>query len=208
MLEMILWIHVGAGILSLLFGLIVFILKKGDRRHVQIGNIYSLMMFVVFITATYVSIVKNNIFLLLIGFFSFYLVHSGLRVNAFRKTKTVRISDKFLTSIYAFLFAIILLFSFLEMINKKWGIAVILLVFGGTGAAQCFKDVRIYFLKKEMTSSALMRDHIGKMSGSYIAAITAFAVNNVSFLPPLIVWLSPTLLGTIAIVYFSRPYRD
>lgn len=208
MIREILWVHVGAGILSLLLGLGVFILRKGDSIHVRAGKLYALMMFIVFVTATYVSIVKHNVFLLLIGFFSFYLVHSGLRVNNFRKTRLVNSSDKFYTVAYALVFVIILFIAFWFMMRSNWNTAIILLVFGATGAAQCWKDVRIYFLKKEMGSSALMRDHIGKMSGSYIAAITAFLVNNVDFLPPLVVWLSPTILGTIVIIYFSKPYRN
>jgi ABC-type enterochelin transport system permease subunit len=105
-------------------------------------------------------------------------------------------------------FVIILLLAVWFIFLSSWDTAIILLVFGATGAAQCWKDVRIYFLKKEMSSSALMRDHIGKMSGSYIAAITAFLVNNVDFLPPLVVWLSPTILGTMVIIRFSKPYRN
>jgi hypothetical protein len=45
------------------------------------------------------------------------------------------------------------------------------------------------------------------MTGSYIAAFTAFLVNNTSFLTPLVVWLGPTVLGFGVIWYFSRPYQ-
>jgi hypothetical protein len=52
-----------------------------------------------------------------------------------------------------------------------------------------------------------LREHVGRMTGSYIAAFTAFLVNNASFLTPLVVWLGPTVLGFGVIWYFSRPYQ-
>lgn len=48
MIREILWVHVGAGILSLLLGLGVFILRKGDSIHVRAGKLYALMMFIIF----------------------------------------------------------------------------------------------------------------------------------------------------------------
>lgn len=89
MVSAILWVHVLAGMLSLISGLIVFISRKGDKLHVLLGWLYSFSMFVVFVSATYISVLKNNLFLLLIGFFSFYMVHSGIRVNRFRQTSQV-----------------------------------------------------------------------------------------------------------------------
>jgi len=52
-----------------------------------------------------------------------------------------------------------------------------------------------------------LREHVGRMTGSYIAAFTAFLVNNTSFLTPLVVWLGPAVLGFGVIWYFSRPYQ-
>jgi len=201
-------VSVGAGILSLLSGLLVFLLPKGGRNHKLIEKIYAVIMFVVFLTATYVGIVKENLFLLLIGFFSFHLINSGIQVNSFRKERIVKPLNKVFTACYALIFFVILLVSIVLAFKSNWSMAIILAVFGGTGAAQCLKDVRMYFLQKDYCVNALMKDHIGKMSGSYIAAITAFLVNNVHFLPPLVVWLGPTFVDTMMIVRFSKPYKD
>ena len=39
----------------------------------------------VFVTSIYMSIVKDNIFLLLVGFFSFYLASTGYRILYLKK---------------------------------------------------------------------------------------------------------------------------
>lgn len=208
MVDKVLIVHVGAGILSLLSGLLVFMLPKGGHNHTLTGKIYAVMMFAVFLTATYVSILKENLFLLLIGFFSFYLVHSGIQVNSFRKERIIKPLNKLFTACYALIFCGILLVSIVLALKSNWSMSIILAVFGITGVLQCTKDIRLYFLRKEYSVNALMKDHIGKMSGSYIAAVTAFLVNNVQFLPSLMVWLGPTFIGTIIIVRFSKPYKD
>lgn len=41
--------------------------------------------------------------------------------------------------------------------------------------------------------------HINKMGGGLIAATTAFAAVNITFLPTLVVWLAPSIIGTILI---------
>ena len=48
--------------------------------------------------------------------------------------------------------------------------------------------------------------HISKMSGGYIAAVTAFVVVN-EFIPGIYGWLSPTVIGTIYIVYHQMRFR-
>lgn len=49
--------------------------------------------------------------------------------------------------------------------------------------------------------------HIGKITGGYIAATTAFVVVNNTFLPPLLAWLAPGVLGNIYIVYWIRKMK-
>ena len=208
MLSVILWVHVLAGMLSLISGLIVFISRKGDKLHVLLGWLYSFFMFIVFVSGTYVSVLKDNLFLLLIGFFSFYMVHSGIQVNRFRESGRVGVLDRIFVVFYALIFLFIISISFLVSLKNNWTPAIILAVFGGLGASMSFTDIKIYFLKKEFSQKALIKDHIGKMCGSYIAAFTAFAVNNIHFIPSIIIWLAPTLFGTLLIIKFSKPYRE
>lgn len=93
-------------------------------------------------------------------------------------------------------------------LKGNWNSSIILGVFGAIGVFLSFTDLRIFLLRKEFSQKALIKEHIGKMSGSYIAAFTAFAVNNIHFLPSIIIWLAPTLFGTLLIIKFSKPYRE
>jgi hypothetical protein len=43
------------------------------------------------------------------------------------------------------------------------------------------------------------------MTGSDIAAITAFAGSNIHFLPMVVIWLLPTVIGMI--IYYNKRYE-
>ena len=103
MIESTLLIHVAFGILALLSGLVLLLLFKGGKRHRVLGWIYAVCMTGIFITSVYVSLVKSNIFLLLVGFFSFYLVHSGVRYRYVAKTG-ILFFDKVFTVIYGLIY--------------------------------------------------------------------------------------------------------
>ena len=48
------------------------------------------------------------------------------------------------------------------------------------------------------------------MLAAYIATFTAFAVTNITFLPGLLVWLTPTVIGSagiaMTITYYKRKF--
>jgi hypothetical protein len=85
--------------------------------------------------------------------------------------------------------------------------AIILLVFGGVCLAMSLADIRRFTTKKTPKPMAWFFGHLGRMMGSYIATFTAFSATNLSFLPTLVTWLLPSLIGTIGIILFSRHYR-
>jgi uncharacterized membrane protein len=206
-MEPLMLLHVFAGILSLVSGFLVFCLAKGTQFHIRIGKVYYLGMLLVFLTSIYVSIVKVNWFLLLIGIFSFYLVQSGLRMNSFRKTMRISPFDKLRVFGYGLAFLAMVVLALVVM-KSATTLAVILLAFGLIGISLIRLEFNFFVLNKASTDQKeYLREHVGRMTGSYIAAFTAFLVNNISFLPPLVVWLGPTVLGFGVIWYFSRPYQ-
>ena len=50
--------------------------------------------------------------------------------------------------------------------------------------------------------------HVVRMGTGYIATVSAFSAVNFLFLPPVLRWLWPTLLGTPLLVYFRRKYES
>ena len=82
---------------------------------------------------------------------------------------------------------------------------VVLAVFGAIGLAFAVRDLRLYRNLKKLRSARL-RLHIGKMTGAYIASVTAFLVVN-ELLPYYLNWLLPTILGSIYISYWTRKMK-
>jgi len=57
------------------------------------------------------------------------------------------------------------------------------------------------------TRDSRWRRHIGFMGGGLISAWTAFiVVNQPPFIPPLVVWIGPSVIGTVIIIRASRKY--
>ena len=74
-----LYIHILAGSTALLAAVLPVATKKGGTHHVRAGRVYALAMTIVFVTALPLAILGDDIFLLIIAFFSFYLVFAGWR---------------------------------------------------------------------------------------------------------------------------------
>lgn len=206
-IKIVLSVHVIAGILSLLTGLLIFILKKGTSLHVNIGKTYYAAMTIVFVSSVYVSALKNNIFLLLVGIFSYYLVYTGILYNRNRTIEKMNAWNYSRIIFFAIIFLAMLIYGIYALIGGAYALGVILLVFGGIGGQLSKTDITFYVLKKENTAKNFaVRSHLGRMTGSYIAAVTAFAVNNIHFLPTVVVWLLPTVLGFGLISFYDRKY--
>ncbi len=70
------------------------------------------------------------------------------------------------------------------------------------------QDGQLFSGRKKIKGKAWIRYHIGRISGAYLATITAFLVNNVHTDPEFVAWLLPTTIGVPAIVYFKRQYGE
>ena len=93
------------------------------------------------------------------------------------------------------------------LIKYNSGIGVAALTFGGIGSIFLATDIK-NFIKGPKEKMHWWFTHLGSMSGSYIAATTAFLVVNIQ-LPQFnwTLWLLPTLIGSILIVRAIRKYK-
>jgi hypothetical protein len=48
---------------------------------------------------------------------------------------------------------------------------------------------------------------MGYMVGAYIAAVSAFSVVNLMFLPPIVRWLWPTVIGVPLLILTTNRYK-
>lgn len=194
--EISLYIHMLTGLISFITGAIAIIAKKGSKPHRLSGKIYFICMYLVVFTSLIVSIYKNNIFLLLIGLFTFYMVWAGTR-SIYNKSLKPSFLD------WLFLFIAVLTAGIMV-----YSMQIILLVFACIFIFNIIGEFKLFIHtskgRKPKSNQWLLR-HLGMMLGSYIATTTAFLVVNVQeFQPYWLPWIGPTIIVTPLIFYYSR----
>lgn len=207
-IETTLVVHVAAGLLALVAGLIALGTTKGGRRHRQAGRAYVLAMSVVVVTALPLALVDGNYFLLTIAVFSGYLVHNGYRVLS-RKRPTPGdaapldwIAHLTMTGVGV---AMVALGSRSLLGGDRLGVALV--VFGAIGLSLAVREIAAVYRPPDASRTWFYR-HIVFMGGGYIATVTAAVTVNLGMLPPVVRWVGPTAIGTPAIVLAVLRYRQ
>lgn len=197
-------LHIVSGFLALLCGLISVISKKGGKVHKVSGKIFFYAMLGVCFTSVYISVVKDNFFLLVVGIFSFYLNYFGF---AAIKNKSLRPKP---------VDWIVIIITAVNCFFMIYSMNAVLMVFGGIGFYAIIRNIRtsINILQnKEVSKLIWLKRHIGMMTGAFIATTTAFLVvnaNGLEFLslPPWFYWLLPTFCLVPLIVYYTKKYTE
>jgi len=194
--EYLLFAHIATGGLALVAGLVAAFLRKGSRRHSQSGKVFAVFMATSAVIAVALSLIHPNPFLLGIGFFTLYLVSSGwIWIRRMPFGKKVKVAKAIgAVGILSAAYMIYVGYS-------RESSGIILYVFGGILAFLSSTDL----ILKTVPAKAAGK-HGGRMGGALIAAFSAFVVTNVDFLPPLVLWLGPTVIGTPLIILGIRKY--
>lgn len=204
-------LHAIAGGISLIAGTISVIAKKGGKLHKKSGKVFFYGMMVAGLSGIGASVIPNhyNPFLFVVGLFSVYLVLSGYRALGFtrvRDRKSLRLDIGLAWAMLIIGLAMIGFGLFIALEKHKiidlTTIGIILIVFGLIGGLNGYNDLRVFRDLKTLRKKAI-RMHIGKITGGYIAAFTAFLVVN-DVLPSIMSWLLPTAFGLIFITYWQR----
>jgi hypothetical protein len=205
----ILWIHIFAGGIALLSGIVPMVSKKGGKLHTQTGKIHFWAMFVIFITALlrFKPEIKL-IFLDCIAIFSFYNTFTGMRLIQMKTGITPKLIDWI--ACYTALF-----FSFLMLGIAVWAVIhqIVFLwatlgLFGLICLRLSFTDWQLFTGRTQPEKMHWFLNHIARMVGSYIATFTAFVVvNNKGFVPELVGWITPAVIGVIGIIRWRAYYR-
>jgi len=208
----ILFIHVLLGSSALLSGFGAMIVKKSGGLHTRFGAVYYWSMILTSVSALIMTILKFNSFLLAIGVFTLYLTHTGkIAIDNWRKKEAWSYSmNQWMPSFVGFIVSVWMI-----------GWPVFLMVYSGKTFVPILSVFGIILLLNTIQDHLLLRkednripknrrfliQHIGKMGGSYIAAVTAFLVNNVTISPGWIMWILPTVIGSILITYSINTWR-
>jgi len=204
-------IHILGGMLGLVVGTMQIILRKSGKLHRKMGKYYVASMFTATLSGTVLATFLGSSFLFLIGIFSFYLCYSGMRIVKFKKIENIsqfKWYDK-LTALLTVGFALLMItLSFYNLRTMEVTFNPILLVFGTMSFVFSFTDLLMYLNVKwrKYPTNYWIGTHIGRMIGSYISAVTAFLVVNVSIEQMWIIWFAPTLIGSALISFFIRRF--
>jgi len=212
---LILALHVFAGFTALLVGLVPMFTAKGSSRHVQSGKVYFWAMFGVFLTSSAMFFFKPDrlLFLFLIGIFSFYLTFTGSRAVRYKKRGSqVAPLDWAVAGVVSVAGLVMLGMGVWCFYKGSTGGGILYSVFGGICASNAIRDLFSFHRFQNNIGThdpnAWLYQHISRMGGSYIATFTAFCVVNNFFLPNLVVWLAPAIIGGYLISRNIRKRRQ
>jgi len=202
-ITILIYIHAFFGGIGLITGIGSVMVKKGGILHKRMGKLFSIGM----IISSLISIPicwmpkHQNIFLFLIGLFTLYLVISGNRALNFKNKLKADFTDKLISGTMFFFSVIMIAIGLYCQFNTIEN-GILFTFFGGFGFYMTFKDF-IFFKNLSETNKNWLSKHIGKMIGALIASITAFIVAGIG-LGNAIAWMTPSILGTIYIIYWNR----
>ena len=193
-------LHIGAGSVALLTAGIAAFIPKGEKWHILSGRVYAVAMTLVFLTAAPLALLGANIFLLLIAFFSFYLVFAGWRFARNRRghphavdwaAAAIMLTTGLGMGVYGGMLA--------GAGDSQW---VTMTVFAAIAVALGLAD-GLYHRQRRATGGQRISRHLTNMLAGTIATITAVLVVNVETNPPWIAWIAPTVVITPFIAWWN-----
>lgn len=215
-------LHVIAGFLALVTGLIAMaVRKKGGKLHNRTGIVFYWSMLVVFVS-TVIFFVLDPLslkyqFFLTIGIVSFYPTWSGKRVLSMKKSVVPKWYDKaaaFGIGISGIIMVAYGVYGFTGGVNFG-GLEMLFLIFGGLSLTNAYGDLKIYLGYKEAGKMHWFFAHGGKMTGAFAAAVTAFCVNVLPRYMPdgtptfvfILTWVLPGVIIGVAGARILKHYR-
>lgn len=214
-LALTLYVHIAAGFMALVTGLVPMFAKKGGKAHVLWGKVYFWAMFIVALTALLrFQMQMRLIFLAAIAIFSFYNTFTGVRLIQRKESVKPSWLDYF-ASILAMICALAMFyFAFLGYQKGDRFLSILFLVFGMAVFTMSLEDLRVFMGKKVIDDEGKpvpirywFQNHISRMGGSYIATVTAFlVVNNLPYVSGLVAWIAPGVIGGIIISRVRSSY--
>jgi uncharacterized membrane protein len=197
-------LHIACGMIALFVAPAAMLTVKGGLAHRRWGKIYFWMMAAVALTAMAMALYRPIIFLALLAIFSFYFAFRGYRsILQKRGAKTI----DWIAALLSFGGSLGLV---VLGVHPAAGVPlpapVVSITFGILGGIIAGSDMW-RFLRPPADRNVWWYSHMAGMLASYIATVSAFSVVNFHFLPLVVRWLWPSLLGTPAIFIWIRYYK-
>lgn len=201
-------LHIVGGTVGLLTGMVTMLRRKGDKNHKLTGKVFYVSMLMTGISSLVLSCLHPNYFLCMVGVFTLYMVITGQRYlkhkqQKHNETKRVEWTITMLMLLAGLLFVGI---GILTIIKSNL-IGLVFIAFGSIGLLFVRQDFKNYTNQTTIKQYWLV-GHLQRMTGSFIAALTAFLVVNdlPHQIPGFVYWLLPTVILTPLIIKWSNKY--
>jgi uncharacterized membrane protein len=216
--RIILIVHIICGFTALTSGIVPMVAQKGGPVHRIFGTIYARAMYGVSASALGLFLLQPERpflqFLLCIAVLSFYFTFTGVRSIVLKRRKAKAFfADKlaaWLTltiSVLMFIYGGYALTQAL-MHHHDVFLPILYLIFGPALGSAARADVKAFASAKPQQKMHWFFNHFIRMLSAYIATFTAFCVVNVHFLPPILVWVLPGVIGGTMITLLVRKYKN
>ncbi len=195
-------VHVLFGGTALLMGAVALVVKKGGFVHRKSGLVFVVTMLISSVVSMIVAVQPNHksTFLLSVGILTIYFVIGGYLALRYKKRFVNLLADKCL-ALVMFVIGIAMMSHPLYMGYFN----IVMLIFGALGTVFAVRDF-ILFINHEELQEHWLPLHLGKITGGYISAFTAFVVVN-QYLPGIIGWILPGMIGGIYITLSVRKIK-
>jgi hypothetical protein len=158
------------------------------------------------------SILHPNYFLFIVGVFTVYMVGTGNRylyLKMLGHDQRPATLDWVITISMVLAGLLFIVFGISHLLDEN-NFGIVLIVFGVLGLRFAKTDVDNY-KGSVKTKNYWLLVHLQRMTGAYIAAITAFLVVNANYspvaLPSVVFWLLPTVILTPLIIAWTKKYK-
>lgn len=191
-------VHVTAGSLALIIGLVALIVDKGKKWHQVTGKLFLLLMALVILTGLLgVFVFGRNTFLLVITILSGYLAFSGYRILKL-KSNQVSFID-ILAGIIALASSSYFLYYF-KSIGMIWSPIIIYSTVGYLFLIVAYDFAR-YLIPSRRYKNIWIYEHILKMISAFSGLLSAFSGTVFSEYQPYSQFV-PSILGTLIAIGF------
>lgn len=197
-------LHITAGSIALITGILILLTNKGGRFHRNTGKIFLILLAIVIFTGLIgVFVFKRNSFLLVITVLSGYLGYSGYRTLKTRsnqpKTTDIGIALLSVLSVCYFLY-------YFKSIGMIWAPSIIYSTLGYLIAVVTY-DLGRYFIPVAVYANLWLYEHILKMVSAFSGLLSAFTGTVFPQYQPYSQFLPSVFGALVAIGFMIAAYR-
>jgi len=191
-------VHIAAGSLALIIGLIAIIAIKGKKLHRRTGRLFLFLMSIVILTGLIgVFIYGRNAFLLVITVLSGYQAFSGYRAIK-AKSNIPKFTDVFVCLIS--LISVLYFLYYFKSIGMIWSPVIIYSTVGWLFFMIIY-DLGRYFIPTKTYGNLWLYEHILKMVSAFTGLLSAFSGTVFPQYQPYSQFI-PSILGTLTAICF------